>query len=285
MFTDIICSLSSIGRMRHIIPIWLKGHCFNRLKVTPGYRGNGCNRFLTKWMAWIHCWPMTWTLPNASPKSIEKSTVGPSLPKMSSPYANSKDPNMSMHEADANMSKHGARFHQKKSFATGDARGEEGVGWNLPRSVGALDAEMTCWMVHVVEEWFFTNEYRHIEKQLRWKSNSTHFFHRWIMNPLKRYTYSIESTRSSVTDIYKPQKVAWPVAYAASKTACRITSHRDFHNTTSCLANWKQLNCQHLPLINAGCSRVRPQHVSTNLVLKKITCQWITARWMHYYWY
>ena len=53
-------------------------------------------------------------------------------------------------------------------------------------------------------------------------------------------------------------------------------------NTTSCLGNWKPT--KHLPL-DAGCSGVRPQHVWTNLVLKKKTSQWITARRMHYYWW
>ena len=303
MFTDIICSLSSIGRMRHIIPIWLKRHCFNRLKVTTtGYWGNGCNRFLTKWMAWIHCWPMTWThwtLPNASPKKHRKVHRWTMAPKISSPYANSKDPNVGMHEADANMSINRARFHQvnlspqvmqgaKKELA--ETCPENMVVWTEPVDHGctAVSGCIGCWddvldgscCWRMIERMNIVT----LRSSFGGKSNSTHFFHRSIVNSLKRYTYSIESTRSSVTDIYKPQKVAWPVAYATSKTACRITSHRVSTTQRLRLGQLKTTKLPTSPLINAGCSGVRPQYVWTNLVLKKITSQWITARWMHYYW-
>lgn len=89
-------------------------------------------------------------------------------PKISSPYANSKDPNMGMHEADPNMSINRARFYQvtlspqvmqgaKKELAETCQRiwlfEQNRLIMAAPRPVGALDAEMMCWMVHVVEEW------------------------------------------------------------------------------------------------------------------------------------
>lgn len=220
-------------------------------------------------------------------------------PKISSRYANSKDPNMGMHEAGPNMSKHGARFYPKKKNRHRWCKGRRRSWLKLapriwlfeqnrlimvePWSVGALDAEMICWMGHVVEEWL--NEWisSHWKGSFGGKSNSTHFFidESWIPWSDTPTQWNQQDLASQIFTSHKRlhdrlhmlhQKLLARSLPTVTSTTQRLR-----------LGQLKTTKLPTSPLINAGCSGVRPMSEQI-WFWKRYLVNELQLRWMHYHW-